>query len=397
MARPRRPPLSPRLAFFRQRRGLTQEQIAEAVGITVEMVRRHEKGIAHPAPQYRRRYCALYRATERALGLAPTTVEPPAPVGIEQLVAEISESATSAGAIELLDHGTATLAHMHTRAPARRVLREVLQLREKAHALVRGPVRLSQARDLYRIESQLLAHSCLLLSDLKLYDEAYRHGMAGLAFATEAGNNDAIIRAALAKTLRWEERLVESADMACAGYETAPMVPIRLQLASYEANAAALLGDADRAVRVLHRVEDDATVCETDDGTSAWSFPRPRQAIFALSVATENGDPDGALHAAAMADASWAAGEPLVKANWAQIRARAAIAHLARRDLEPALAEVTPVLDLAPDLRVATVTAYTTRLAHRLRHSQYRGNATADELLNAIRVFTLEALPKEGA
>jgi hypothetical protein len=58
---------------------------------------------------------------------------------------------------------------------------------------------------------------------------------------------------------------------------------------------------------------------------------------------------------------------------------------------------VTPVLDLAPDLRVATVTAYTTRLARRLRGHRFRGNTTAGELLNAIRVFTLEALPKEGA
>lgn len=398
MPRPRRPPLHPRLAEYRHDRNLTQEQVAEAIDITAEMVRRHEKGLSRPAARSRRRYSALYHASEAALGLAagPAPVDTSA-VGVEQLLAEITESSTSNEAVELLDHGTATLAQLHTRTPARRVLQQVLQLRANAHALTQGPVRLGQARELYRIESELLAHSCLLLSDLNRYDEAYRHGMAGLVFAAEAGSNDAIIRSALAKTLRWEERLVESADMAHAGYRASPMTPIRLQLASYEANAAALLGDATRARNVLRRVEDDAGACTDDDGTSAWSFPRPRQAIFALSVATENGDPKGALHAAAMADESWAAGEPVVKANWAQIRIGAGIAHLDRGDLEPAVAEVTPVLDLPPELRVATVTAYTTRMARRLRHRRFRGNASAGELLNELRVFTLEALPLEGA
>ncbi len=46
MARPRRPPLNPRLAEYRRERQLTQEQVAEAIGITVEMVRRH------PGPRF---------------------------------------------------------------------------------------------------------------------------------------------------------------------------------------------------------------------------------------------------------------------------------------------------------------------------------------------------------
>ena len=48
MARPRRAEFHPRLADFRQRAGLTQEQVAEHVGITAEMVRRHERGESMP-------------------------------------------------------------------------------------------------------------------------------------------------------------------------------------------------------------------------------------------------------------------------------------------------------------------------------------------------------------
>lgn len=395
MARPRRPQLNPRLADYRAGRGLTQEQVAERLGITPEMVRRHERGISHPSAPNRQRYCALYRASESALGLGETPPAPTAGDPVEQLVAEITESNTSNEAIELLDRGTTTLAQLHTRAPARHVLRQVLQLRASAHALLQGSIRLSQARDVYRIEAELLAHSCMLLSDLKLYGEAYRHGMAGLAFAAEAGCSEAIIRSALAKSLRWEERLVESLDMARAGFEASPVAPIRLQLGSYQANAAALLGDANQARAILRNVEKETPACEADSGDTVWSFPRPRQAIFALSVATQNKDPDGALRAAAMADESWAAGAPVVKANWAQIRMGAATARLDRGELDAATGEVVPVLELPPELRVATVTAYAGNLARRLRARRFRGSPAAGQLLNDLRSFTLDALPNE--
>jgi transcriptional regulator with XRE-family HTH domain len=394
MARPRRPPLNPRLAEFRHRLGLTQEHVAERLGITPEMVRRHEKGLARPSELYRRRYSNLYRASGSALGIGATTA-PVADSGesIEQVVAEITESGTSSDAIELLDRGAASLGQLHIRAPAREVLREVLRFRSTTHDLLRRPIRLGQAREVYRIESELLAHSCMLLSDLKLYDAAYRHGLAGLTFAAEAGSSEAVIRSALAKSLRWEERLVESVEMARVGYEHSPMAPIRLQLASYEANGAALLGDVSRARTALRRVEEDAAGCGPDPGGSVWSFPKARRAIFALSVATQLGDPAAALDAAAMADESWAGGEPVVKANWAQIRIGAGIAHLDQGDLEAASAEARQVLDLPPDLRVATVTAYANNLSRRLRNPCFRTNKLAGELMRELRDFTLEALP----
>lgn len=78
MARPRRAEFHPQLAAFRQRAGLTQEQVAEQVGISAEMVRRHEHGENMPIPLYRKRYCQLFQATEQDLGLRPVMlpVEP---------------------------------------------------------------------------------------------------------------------------------------------------------------------------------------------------------------------------------------------------------------------------------------------------------------------------------
>jgi len=73
MARPRRAEFHPRLVEFRRRAGLTQEQVAEQIGISAEMVRRHERGDNMPVPLYRKRYCQLFGATDQELGFRPST------------------------------------------------------------------------------------------------------------------------------------------------------------------------------------------------------------------------------------------------------------------------------------------------------------------------------------
>jgi transcriptional regulator with XRE-family HTH domain len=72
MARPKRPPFTPRLQEHRRRLGLTQEQVAEQIGITAEMVRRHERAISLPSAIYQRRYTELYGRSAVELGLRPT-------------------------------------------------------------------------------------------------------------------------------------------------------------------------------------------------------------------------------------------------------------------------------------------------------------------------------------
>jgi hypothetical protein len=246
---------------------------------------------------------------------------------------------------------------------------------------------------LFRIESNILAHVCLLLGDLDENDAAEKWGAASLGFAQEAGVSEAIPRTALAKTLRWADRLIESAEMARLGYEGSPNTPVRIQLASQEANAAGLLGDRKRAQDALSRAEHAAAEAISDSGVSAWSFPTGRQAIFALSVATEIGDAKAALRAAAIADSGWAAGEPKVLANWAQIRVGAAMAHLASDSLDGTIEEVAPVFALEPEFRVSTVTAYMTRLSRRLDRAKFDGSGAAADLKTSIVEFNRTALP----
>ena len=311
---------------------------------------------------------------------------------IDDLLARFTVTSIGEDAIQQIEQATISLAESHTQAPARKLLNQVMPLHQRVRSLLEGRLRLSQQRELYRIESLLLSHACLLLGDLNENTLAERYGMAGLAFAREAGSDQAVAMTVLAKTFRWQKRLTESMDMARRGFACSPNAPIRVQLASQEANAAALLGDAVRAREALARAERAAESVTPDSGLSAWSFPVTRQAVFAQSVATQMGDADAVLQAASVADAAWSAGAPKVSANWAQIRVSAGIAHLLNGHLDGAAAEVEPVLALPSGMRVATVTAYTERLRRRLEHPRYNGAAGVRELGERLVQFNADAL-----
>jgi tetratricopeptide (TPR) repeat protein len=314
------------------------------------------------------------------------------PDDIDDLLAHLTVTGIGEDTIQQIEQATVCLAESHTQAPARRLLSQVIPLHQRVQSLLGGRLRLSEQRELYRIESLLLSHACLLLGDLGENALAERYGMAGLAFARESGSDQAVAMTVLAKTFRWQKRLTESMDMARRGFACSPDAPIRVQLASQEANAAALLGDAARAREALARAERAAELVTPDSGLSAWSFPVTRQAVFAQSVATQIGDADAMLRAASIADAAWSAGAPKVPANWAQIRAGAGIAHLLNGSLDGAVAEVEPVLALPPSMRVATVTAYTERLRRRLEHPRYSGAAGVHELSGRLAQFNSDAL-----
>lgn len=214
---------------------------------------------------------------------------------IDDLLARFTVTSIGEHVIQQIEQATISLAESHTQAPARKILSQVVPLDRRVRSLLGGRLRLSEQRDLYRIESLLLSHACLLLGDLNENALAERYGMAALAFAKEAESDQAVAMTVLAKTFRWQKRFTESMDMACRGFACSPNTPIRVQLASQEANAAALLGHAGRAREALARAERAAELVTPDSGLSAWSFPVTRQAVFAQSVATQLGDADAML------------------------------------------------------------------------------------------------------
>lgn len=312
------------------------------------------------------------------------------------LTAWITSSNTSDEAIEHIEQATAVLADQHTQVTARCVLADVLQLHRKTQTLLRsGKQRLRQTRDLIRIDSDLLAHASVLFGDLGQDQAARTYGNAALLGMKEADTSQAKACYALAKTARWQHHYAQAADLALRGFEDGPVTPMSVQLAYYEANAAAPAGDTSRAKTALALAERIADARPgADTGSTPWSFSPERQTIFALSVALRTGNADGALRAALAADEGWAAGDPHIPGTWAQVRIGAAIAHLLKDSLDGAVEQVTPMLTMPPEFRIATVTGWLADLDRRLSSRRYASDQAANCLRQQIRDFTANALPR---
>ncbi|WP_412519463.1 helix-turn-helix domain-containing protein [Actinomadura madurae] len=313
---------------------------------------------------------------------------------ISRLTRWLTASDTTDETIEGLARSTSSLAAAHTQVPAKRLLPQVLHLHRRTQCLLenRRP-RPRHIRELLRINADLLAHAAVIFGDVDIDAKAEQYGTTALMLAREAGANESYAWYAQAKTARWQNRLIEAADLSRQGYEASPHTPMKTQLAWYEANAAAIVGDKSRAREAVTRAEKSAE--NLHDGTadlSVWSFPHERQALFALSVANRTGDPDAALQAAEMADTAWANGAPVAPAIWAQIRVGTGVAHLLKGDLEGTAEQLAELLTLDPGMRLTTVTRYLADLDRRLSHPQYRDSPLAIQLRQQIRDFNAAAL-----
>jgi hypothetical protein len=307
------------------------------------------------------------------------------------VMAWITGTNTTDDAIAEMARAASYLAEAHTRITPRKILPEVLGIHQAVQALLLdGRQRLRQTRELLRIDSELLAHACLLLGDLGQYQAARQCGSAALLCAQEAEADKGITWSVMAKTARWQVRFVEAAELARRGFEVTGRTPVRTELAYREANAIALFGDAPRARAALQRAE--RTAEDLDDSTSAWSFSRQRQAIFALSICLHTGDPDSALRAAAAADAYWEAGAAKVAATWAQVRAGAAMAYLLKNSLDGAAAELAPVLELPPELRIQTVTGYLDEIGAMLAAPRIADSSLGSGLRQQITEFNASSV-----
>jgi hypothetical protein len=235
----------------------------------------------------------------------------------------VNATNTSDDAIAEMARAASYLAEAHTRVAARKILPEVLGVHQAVQALLLdGRQRLRQTRDLLRIDSELLAHACLLLGDLGNHQSARQCGSAALLCAQEAEADEGITWSVMAKTARWQVRFVEAAELARRGFEVSGRTPVRT-----------------------------------------------------------------ALRAAATADAYWDAGAAKVTATWAQVRAGAAMAYLLKNSLDGAAAQLAPVLELPPELRIQTVTGYLHEIGGILAAPRFDGSALGVGLRQQISEF----------
>jgi hypothetical protein len=370
----------------RELRHVASEPVA-AHDALVRMIRGWERGDHELSERYELLYrrLGLEAAQPRAAEPEPEHV----PGDASSVTTWVATTNTTDETIDEMDRAAAYLAEVHGQVPARKALSEVLTLNRDVHSLLRsGRQRLRQTRRLLQIHSSLMAHACLLLGDLGRGQAARQYGTAALLLAQEAETDEAIAWSVQAKTARWTGGFVQAAEFARRGFEVSGPTPTKVELAYREANAIALFGDVPRARKALQQAERAAEMLSADaQGASVWSFPPGRQALFSLSVALHTGEPAGALRAASAADASWNSGTPKALATWAQVRAGAAMAYLMMDSLDGAAAQLAPVLELAPEMRIGTVTGYLRTLDEILSQPRFADSGQAVVLRQQIGDF----------
>ena len=368
----------------------------------------YESGTHRPRDPYLELYSRAFGVPRNVLFGPIGSEQPdrlPMAADADGLATWITSSNTTDEAISRIAQATHELAGAHPRQPPRRVLAGVMQAHRQAQALLHGGrQRLRQTRNLLQIDAGLLAHASLLLDDIHHSDSAQAHGHTALLFAAEAGTSPALAYSAQAKTARWlgmrcagrtgRQHFSQSADLARKGFEAStPAHPVRVLLACQEASAAALLGDATLARQALKRADQVAGAIPDATEVTAWSCPRPRTVLYALSVALRLHDPDAALRSAAAADELWAAGEPRAFGVWALIQAGAGIAHLMKGDLPAADQRLTQVTELPPDLRISTITGYLEDMDALLRGHRFASIQRAADMREQIATFIAPTTP----
>jgi hypothetical protein len=345
------------------------------------------------APELARAQFRRLRA-ERDLGQTHTAVMAEANDDPAGLAAWLTATSTSDEEIDRIDRAAAAFPEVHPLTPAVALLVDVRQLQAKIQrVLTGGRLRHRQERELLRVNGGLLAHMSLLLGDLRASQPAEDYGNAALLYLREAGSSEAAAWYVLAKNARWRHQYVLAADLAGQGLRRGSSGPMTVQLACYEANGAALAGDASRARAAMRHAEEQAAALPAAQVTpSPWSFPPERMTIFRLSVALHTGDPDGALLAASNVTTAWNSDGQHVPAAWAQTRIGAGIACLLKDEPDGAAEQVRPMLDLPPGLRVATVTGWLADLDRRLAGARYAHVRGTAELRQQICDFTTTAL-----
>jgi hypothetical protein len=397
--------------LLRQALRMTNEAFAEHLGVaprTVAYWRRRPDIIPRPAMQEildialarasepaRAQFRLLLAERKRGNASIAAAAGSPAAEDAASITGWLSATGTSDEAIGFIDRAAAALAEAHTQLAPGIVMADVRRLHQAAQALLRnGRPRHRQARELLRIDGCLLAHLSLLLSDRGDYQSADECGNAALLYQREADASEVTAWYVLAKSARWQYRYAQAADLAHEGLEHSSLDAMRVQLACYEANASALGGDSRRARMAMTHAEEVAATLPAGQLTlSPWSFPEERMTIFRLSVALAIHDPQRALQAATATAADWTSG-PHVPAAWAQIRIGAGIAHLLQNELDGAADEVTPMLALPRDFRIATVIGWLADLDRRLAAKQFAGSPIAADLRQQIHHFS--SAPRHG-
>jgi hypothetical protein len=301
----------------------------------------------------------------------------------------LTATSVSDEAISQLDRAAARLAARHALTVPAELLAEARQVHAGTqNLLTAGRIRHRQTRELLRINGDVLAHMGLLTSDLGNDAAGEEYASAALLHLREASASEAPAWYVLAKIARWRHQYAQAADLASQGLHHGATHAMRVQLACYEANTAAMSGDLHRAVNAMTLAEQTEDAITAGQMTlSPWSFPSERMTTFRISIALATANAADALSAALAWEAGHDYSRPCVRAAWVQIRIGAAIARLSMGAPDGAAQEVAPVLALPSQFRITTVTGWLADLERRISARRHDDSPIATSLREEIRDF----------
>lgn len=379
-------------------RGMSLRAVARATHYDVGHLSKVSHDLRRPSPEMAERLDHVLEADGRLVALVDR--KPPTLGSAERALSEVLDlvgwlesSNVGPGMLDYFATATERLAFDYPRRPPRDVLADAAELHGRVTTLLRGGrQRLAHTRMLLTTSAELLALITLLAGDVGHFAAADAFGQAGWTCADEADSDAAraLVLCAQSKNARQEGRHARALEYARHGRAVAPLGPERILLAACEAIAARSLGDRDGALAALHDAQKtrDALGAYTEPST-AWTCPRPRQAVYALQIAASDAE---MLRLVQEADQYWSEGDPWVYGTWAQVRISAALAHVRRGDVDGAAEELREVLALGDEYRVTSITMRLGAVAHRLRDARWSGHPVAANLRESIRAFQSASL-----
>ena len=387
----------PKLREYRLRCHLTQEEVAERIGINTEMVRRHEKGISAPIALYRKRYCDFYSATEVQLGLrAPERISSDTEEIIDVMarVRQLEQGRIGAEILGGLTLAIDDFVDRYERLGPVPLIRPLIEQRKVLDGLIAECRSSIQRQQLLRLAGQTAGFLGYMAVNRERYPLARAYCMEAMHLATYAEDSD--LRAWVKGTESFCEyyagNFQKAVDAAREGLVYAQSGPqsVRL-LINGEARALGKLGDAKgvhAAVERTYKLMDGLPqVAGVSPCISLGGYSIARSASNAVTAYVDLALPE---HVARHAEIAMPEFE-LSESQWSQslIRLDLANSMAAAKDGDPEEASslVDQALHISADKPIASVISRSRAFVRST--ARWRGVRAVDDVHGAVAAARL--------
>jgi len=244
-----------RLRARRRQLSLTQEELAERVGVHEYSIRRWEAGTDQPQPLNLRKLCQVLGASQVELGFCE---EAPGPDGIAEAL-EIARLADSSDVgpelIESTQLAVERLRRQYSNTSSRVLGEEIRPRLRVVSQLLQGRMRLSQHRDLLQAGGWLALLLATVSWDLKQRQNAFAYRDLAWQFSRQTGDQE--LEAWAQETPAWfaliEKRYQETVELSRSAQEIAPKSFATVAGLLQEGRAWARLGATSQSVSALSK------------------------------------------------------------------------------------------------------------------------------------------------